>query len=82
MPKEILERVDAKQDTVVATDMPMKMIGRFGGGMSTMRFPKPRAAPTWVRVASARRKTCWVGQYCLYCRGDIYGGRWLKVMRE
>jgi hypothetical protein len=46
MPKEIFDRVEAKQDTVVATDIPKNITGMFWSGMSMMRFPKPRAAPT------------------------------------
>jgi hypothetical protein len=56
-PKEILDRVDAKQDIEATMEDPRAMVANLSTGMSIVRFPKPMSCPTWVTMASTRRRT-------------------------
>jgi hypothetical protein len=57
MPNEILESVDAKQESDATAVTPRAIVGRLGAGTSRVRLPKPRWTPIWVVIASVRRNT-------------------------
>lgn len=73
-PKDILDNVEAKQDIDAAAEMPTAITGRFSCGMSEVRLPKPKVWPTWVKMASPRRKTLsvLVGFACMCKEGSAY----------
>lgn len=56
MPKEILEKVDAKQEIDAPMLVPRAIKARCSGLMSMVRFPKPSIWPYCVSMASTRRR--------------------------
>ena len=54
-PKEILEKVDAKQDIEAPMEVIREMVARFAGSMLMVCLPNPRFSPIWVRIVTMRR---------------------------
>lgn len=55
-PKDIFEKVDAKQEIEAPMDVYRAMVRTLLGSMSTVRFPNPSSWPICVMMASISRR--------------------------